>query len=203
MISDLVKAVSDAVVARLAALPTPITLTDGAILCSRKHVFEQSSPPRIVFIPSHSRFSARDVSSASNVARAPSAEMKAEMLARAIATDTIAFVVQCWGQATPPDPDGEDFDVTQALYQQTILACHELAAGRVEFTPGEWIDQHVEGTQLVVAGHVFELGVPVEHMQLALNELGHITGGTHYVPNWHHFSLQERIDRAQRMLGQR
>ena len=93
------------------------------------------------------------------MARAPSAEMKAEMLARAIATDTIAFVVQCWGQATPPDPDGEDFDVTQALYQQTILACHELAAGRVEFTPGEWIDQHVEGTQLVVAGHVFELGV--------------------------------------------
>ena len=149
-------------IARLAALPTPIKLTDGKALCSRKHVFEQSSPCRVVFIPSHSRFSARDPSSTANVAVYPGAEIKAERLARAVATDTIAFVVQCWGQSNPPDPDGADFDVTQLLYQQTILACHAVAMGRVEFTPGEWVDQDPSGTQLVVAGHVFEFGVTIQ-----------------------------------------
>jgi hypothetical protein len=159
MISDLVAAVSTAVVARLGALPAPITLTDGAVLCTRKHVFEQSAPPRIVMIPSHSRFSAKDVSSTSNVEGAPTDEMRAELLARAVATDTISFVVQCWGQANPPEPDGKDFDATQYLYQAVILACHELAVGRVEFTPGEWLDQAPDGTQLVAAGHVYEFGV--------------------------------------------
>jgi hypothetical protein len=162
MISDIVKAVSDQVVAQLAALPTPIVLTDGQILCSRKHVFEQSSPNRIVFIPARSTFSARDVSSASPVATSPTAEAKSEWLSRSIATDTVSFVVQCWGQANPPDPDGGDFDVAQALYQQTILACHALMCGRVEFTPGDWIDQDSSGTQLIVAGHVFEFGVTIE-----------------------------------------
>jgi hypothetical protein len=34
--------------------------------------------------------------------------------------------------------------------------------GRVEFTPGDWIDQDSSGTQLIVAGHVFEFGVTIE-----------------------------------------
>ena len=42
--------------------------------------------------------------------------------------------------------------------------------------------------------HIYELELPVEDMQLALDELGHITGGTHQIPCWHHHSIQERID---------
>jgi Zn-dependent protease with chaperone function len=42
--------------------------------------------------------------------------------------------------------------------------------------------------------HVFALGVPPEAMIEALDHVGVGTGFTHLVPNWHHFSLQERID---------
>jgi Zn-dependent protease with chaperone function len=42
--------------------------------------------------------------------------------------------------------------------------------------------------------HVFELDLPPDDMQLALDELGHISGGTHLVPCWHHHSIQKRID---------
>lgn len=42
--------------------------------------------------------------------------------------------------------------------------------------------------------HVFELGVPPEHMIEALDEVAIRTGNTHFHPSWHHYSLQERID---------
>lgn len=42
--------------------------------------------------------------------------------------------------------------------------------------------------------HIYEVNLPPEDMQLALDELGHITGGTHQVPCWHHHSIQQRID---------
>lgn len=42
--------------------------------------------------------------------------------------------------------------------------------------------------------HIYEVDLPPEDMQLALDELGHITGGTHQVPCWHHHSIQQRID---------
>jgi hypothetical protein len=161
-ISALVAALSTEVVERLANLPTPIQLTDGQILMSRKHVYEQSSPPRIVMIPAKSRFSARDISSASNVAGYPSPEIRREWINRSIATDTVSFVCQCWGQATPAAPDDGDFDVTQALYQTVIASAHHLMVGRVEFTDGVWIDQKTDGTQLLVAGHLYEFGITVE-----------------------------------------
>lgn len=42
--------------------------------------------------------------------------------------------------------------------------------------------------------HIYAVDLPPEDMQLALDELGHITGGTHQVPCWHHHSIQQRID---------
>lgn len=41
--------------------------------------------------------------------------------------------------------------------------------------------------------HVFELGIPPEHMHQALNELGRVTGNTHHDPSWHHHSIIERM----------
>lgn len=42
--------------------------------------------------------------------------------------------------------------------------------------------------------HVFELGIPLEHMHQALNELGNVTGGTHHHPSWHHHSIIDRMN---------
>lgn len=42
--------------------------------------------------------------------------------------------------------------------------------------------------------HVFELGVPSEHMQQAFDNLATLTGNTHHHPSWHHHSINKRID---------
>ena len=42
--------------------------------------------------------------------------------------------------------------------------------------------------------HVFELHVPPEDMQRALDSLGTLTGNTHLQPCWHHYGIQARID---------
>lgn len=42
--------------------------------------------------------------------------------------------------------------------------------------------------------HVFELDIPADDMQEALDRVGHLTGGTHLIPCWHHYGIQKRID---------
>lgn len=42
--------------------------------------------------------------------------------------------------------------------------------------------------------YIFHLGIDASYMAEALNEIGMLTGGTHKKPNWHHYSIQERID---------
>ena len=45
-----------------------------------------------------------------------------------------------------------------------------------------------------------QLGIPIEHMIRALDDVAIATGYTHSVPNWHHHSLQERIDFLQAVI---
>jgi Zn-dependent protease with chaperone function len=47
--------------------------------------------------------------------------------------------------------------------------------------------------------HGFNLGVPSEHMIGALDSIAVATGFTHLVPNWHHYSIQERMDFLKKM----
>lgn len=42
--------------------------------------------------------------------------------------------------------------------------------------------------------HVFELKVPPEYLTNALHAIGVATGNSHHQPNWHHYSIQQRID---------
>lgn len=48
--------------------------------------------------------------------------------------------------------------------------------------------------------HVFALGIKPEAMIEALDHVGTGTGFTHLVPNWHHYSIQERIDFLKRAM---
>lgn len=49
--------------------------------------------------------------------------------------------------------------------------------------------------------HVYKLNVPVNYMIEALDHIGIATGFTHEIPNWHHFSIKERIDFLNRTIA--
>lgn len=47
--------------------------------------------------------------------------------------------------------------------------------------------------------HGMGLGISLKAMQQALNTIGIITGNSHHLPSWHHFSLHERISFLQQV----
>lgn len=147
----LVSAISTDVSAGLLAAGYP-ALTDGAILLGQQHLMEQSSPPRIIFIPKSSTFGPPSPASASNVStNTPySTEGRRQIAQRSIQTDSVTFEVRCWGQSVPADPNN-DFDVTQALYQQVIMSTHLIAAGNYKVGNGTWNDT----SQLYRSGREF------------------------------------------------
>lgn len=42
--------------------------------------------------------------------------------------------------------------------------------------------------------HVLKLGIPISSMVKALDQVGILSGHSHDIPSWHHFSIRERID---------
>jgi hypothetical protein len=132
---------------------------DGSILVGREHLLEASAPPRIVFVPLRSSFSAKSPANRRNSASL--GELNRQIQQRPIETEEIFFEVHSWGQANPPDPAG-DFDATQALYQSVIQVVHAIAEGVHEFSSGGWTDQAPNATQLVKAGHEHVFGLSLK-----------------------------------------
>lgn len=133
-------------------------LRHARVLLGREHVFEQSAPPRIVFIPARSKFGPKSVAGNRQVGTSP--ERLRQLQQRAIATEKVVFEVHVWGQSTPPDP-GYDFDATQVLYHQVIQSVHLLTAGAYELVDGAWADQVATATQLLKAGHEHVFGIAI------------------------------------------
>jgi len=142
-----VSAISSSVVAGLAAAGYP-ALTDGAILLGRQYQYEGSAPPRIVFIPTSSDFSAKDVYARQGVPTA------AQLTNRSILSDVISFEVRCWGSSPSGDPS-QDYDYTQALYQQVIRSVNELTYGSYVCGRGTWTDGRLNDSQLIRDGREF------------------------------------------------
>lgn len=132
-----------------------LALTDGRILTGRQHVFEASFAPRIVFVPVSSKWGPKSVYNRSNVQGAPSAEQLRQNQIRSLRTETTVFETHVWGVASPPDPEGGDFDATQILYHQLVRSLHLLAPGNYNITDGIFADQQASGSQLIRAGHEF------------------------------------------------
>lgn len=155
----LMSAISADVVARLAAAPTPVTLTEGKVLLGRQWVQSQSAAPRIIFIPSDSKFGPRDQANPSQVALNPTAETWAQKAQRAIASDRVHFEVQCWGVTQPePDVDG-DFTATETLYVAVMNSVRALSVGNCGWTDGVWADQKPDAAQLQKFGHLYVFGL--------------------------------------------
>jgi len=142
-----------------------LALTDGRILLGREHVMEQSSAPRIVFIPMASKFGVRTVYSRANVAGQPSAEILSQWQQRSIATDFKTFEIHCWGINPAPESETADFDSTEVLYDQVIASTHKLTVGSYALGAGKWTDSQVSASQLYRSGREFvfsiEIGTPV------------------------------------------
>lgn len=155
----LVAAISADVVAKLAAAGYP-ALTDGEILLGRQEQFAQSAPPRIIFTPARSSFPAKDVYNRSllSLMNPYSTEALAQIAQRAIRSDNLTFEVRCWGSADPPDP-ANDFDITQAYYQQVIASVHSLCPGAFSVENGTWTDSTYTSAQLFRDGREFVFGL--------------------------------------------
>jgi hypothetical protein len=175
-IGGLVSFLSTDVSARLAAAGYP-PLTDGGILIGRQHVLEQSRAPRIVFVPLTSTFGPRDTYNRSNLVGSPSAEMLLQWAQRSIHSEIVRFEIHVWGQATPPDPEGGDFDATQVLYQCVIQSVRANITGGYTLLPGVWADQTPSAAQLQKAGHEFVFGLEISTPVLD-NLLSYAPSGT-------------------------
>lgn len=120
------------------------SFTDGRILIGRKHVLEQSTPPRVVFVPAGSRFGPVSLANRSSVASLGNSttEQQRQISQPSFATEQATFEVHCWGAANPPEDEyGGDFDVTQEIYQGVLAATHLLAVGVYSIGDLKWADQ--------------------------------------------------------------
>ena len=138
-----------------------LALKDGRILIGRQHVYEASSAPRIVFVPLKSKWMPKSVYTRTPASAVPSPEQQRQWANRSIYTEAVLFEVHVWGQATPPDPEGGDFDATQVLYQQVARSLQHQAPGSFELVDVDWTDQKATGSQLVRAGHEAVFGLVV------------------------------------------
>jgi hypothetical protein len=159
-IKQVVSIISDDVVARLLAASYP-ALVAGQILLGRQHQFEQTSPPRIIFVPATSEFAAKDIYNRSLVADAPySDEGRKQLQQNAFLTEMFSFEVRCWGVGTDPD---DDFDMTQSLYQAVLQSVKHVGGpftrGGIEVTRGTWTDASIGSSQHVRFGREFVFGI--------------------------------------------
>jgi hypothetical protein len=93
----------------------------------------------------------------------PTPDQLAILGQRAVLTENLQFEVHCWGvggtsSAISSDPT-TDFDATQTLYQQVIVATHLNCAGVYRVAPGKWADALPGATTMNVFGHEFVFGL--------------------------------------------
>ncbi len=152
-LSTIIKAISDDVILSLAAASFP-PLVDGAILVGTAAQYEQSSPPRIIFEPTGSKFSGMEYYSAS--AMLETDERKHENAMRTIAAENVQFNVRCWGSAGPSAFPVDDYDATRALYHAVRGSLHKLLPGAYEI---EETGKYTAGSNLIRFGREFIFGV--------------------------------------------
>lgn len=143
LITDVVTAISNDVVAGLAVMGLP-PLTDGAILLGSAMVAQTSAPPKIVFEPVSTRFGPAD-RAASGALPGPSGisgDLAAALLQRTLGTAFVKFRVHCWAIAdTTPgsvQSPAADIDALEALLTQVWRSCLLINPGITVLDGGLW-----------------------------------------------------------------
>ena len=131
----------------LAGWPTLTSMLNGSpgrIVVGDRHQHDMLVPPRVIFLPTTTNFSAPDPSRGpvrlADNADGPDAESRAAIGARSIWTDAATFEVSCWSLAPDGllDSDASDFDYTRGLYHCLLGAVHALTAGVYHLGRGSW-----------------------------------------------------------------
>jgi len=135
LITDIVTAISDDVVAGL-ALTGQLPLTDGAILLGSAMVAQTNAPPRVVFEPVSTRFGPADRTAVG------AASLPAALLTRTLGTAFVKFRVHCWAIAdVTPGADhvpAQDIDALEALLTQVWRSCLRINPGITVLDGGLW-----------------------------------------------------------------
>ena len=158
-LATIITTISDDVVAALAAASYPPLVPDasgnpGKILVGTAALFEAAAPPRIIFEPIGSKFSARD-GGYSNSATLNTLERKHENAMRSIGSEDVQFLVRVWG-ISPTGNLVDDYDMTRTLYHAVRASIHRLMPGAYEIDEtGKW----TQGSNLNRAGREFTFGV--------------------------------------------
>lgn len=134
---NLVKAISDDVVAQLAAAGYP-PLVESKILLGRQYLNQQGGAPRIVFVPLGSEFQDKDQDFSPDVGTVASIRQQAQE--PSIAKEWKIFEVHVWGVAVPADPD-QDYDATEVYRDAVLQTCHRICSGRWSAKGGKWDDK--------------------------------------------------------------
>lgn len=183
-LAQIIKRIGDDVVERLAAAGYP-PLVNGTIDVGRVEQFAQGSPPRIIFTPTASKFSMRDVFSSSYSAM--SDERREQKVQRAIESEDFTFEVTCWGAAVADDGDPpptviDDHDVTRALYHAVRASVQSLAQGSYAVSSqGEWLIASFDASQILVSGAAFKFSLTL--MTPVLSTLVPYDRGRQYAPS--------------------
>lgn len=141
--TSIVQAISDAVVQRLASANYP-PLTAGKILLGEQHLATNVAAPKIVFVPSSSRYSSKDITSAVPllIATPLTPEQLVQISNRPVLTEHFTFEVHCWGRTnTDVDPTtipDDDYNFARTLSHAVIAACDDLARGIYTAESGQW-----------------------------------------------------------------
>lgn len=140
-----------------------VAFPDGCILLGRRNVAMQMAvaTPRIVFVPLGSPAWSLEpyggvippITSKPRRLSEETAEQATMKKQRQLATEQHRFEVHVTGCATPPDPNGGDFDITQALYHTLYAVLFDIvSAPRALVLGGEWESQRPDIQQLDVRG---------------------------------------------------
>jgi hypothetical protein len=157
-IATIINAISDDVVEALAAANYPPLVPDasgnpGKILVGNAAIFEQASPPRIIFEPLGSKFTVGEYYSASSALG--TTERRNQAALRTIASEAMQFTVRCWGASDTGDI-ADDYDVTRAMYHQVRASIHKLLPGAYQVDDA---GKYTQSSVVSRSGREFVFGV--------------------------------------------
>jgi hypothetical protein len=155
-------------------------LNDGRIVLGKEWTNDSSAPPRVIFVPTTSRFYGSDTNDRSQGgARANNSpggsqtpEQVLEQAARMVAGETVHFEVEIWGAASPPEPEA-DFEAVRVLSHQLVRTLYYLDEGNYNLGVATFLDQTPNATQHDKLGH--KLRLPLE---ISTPVLDYVLGST-------------------------
>lgn len=147
-------------------------LIDGRIAFGAQHIAEGLAPPRIIFALPRSEWPGKGMYDPSTAN--PQDDLGTQKLARSLWTELYVFEVHVWGQyvdtvaGVAGDPEGEDKNVAQQIYQQVIRSLDQMARGTWDISPGRFTAEQTAVINKMGEEFVFflKIGSPIPEVFL-------------------------------------